>query len=55
MPEPARPPRTATAEPAWKLGDARARFSEVVRLAAAGEPQRVAVRGRTAVVVVAAE
>jgi len=49
------PPRTVAAEPGWKLGEARARFSEVVRLAAAGQPQRVTVRGRSAVVVVAAE
>lgn len=54
MPEPARPQRTA-AEPGWKLGEARARFSEVVRLAASGQPQRVTVRGRNAVVVVAAD
>ena len=39
----------------WKLGEAKARFSEVVRLAAAGRPQRVTVRGRHAVVVVAAD
>ncbi len=39
----------------WKLGEAKARFSEVVRLAASGQPQRVAVRGGTAVVVVAAD
>ena len=39
----------------WKLGEAKARFSEVVRLAAAGRPQRVTVRGRNAVVVVAAD
>ena len=39
----------------WKLGEAKARFSEVVRLAAAGRPQRVTVRGRNTVVVVAAE
>ena len=54
MPEPARPQCTA-AQVGWKLGEARARFSEIVRLAAAGQPQRVTVRGRTAVVVVAAE
>ncbi len=42
-------------EPRWKLGEAKARFSEVVRLAAAGQPQRVTVRGRNAVVVVAAD
>jgi len=39
----------------WKLGEAKARFSEVVRLAASGQPQRVTVRGRNAVVVVAAD
>ena len=39
----------------WKLGEAKARFSEVVRLAASGQPQRVTVRGGTAVVVVAAD
>ena len=47
------------AEPArqsrWKLGEAKARFSEVVRLASAGEPQRVTVHGRNAVVIVAAD
>jgi prevent-host-death family protein len=39
----------------WKLEDAKARFSEVVRLAQQEGPQRVTVRGRDAVVVVAAE
>ena len=39
----------------WKLGEAKAKFSEVVRLAASGRPQRVTVRGRQAVVVVAAD
>ena len=55
MPPPPHPPRTVAADPGWKLGEARARFSEVVRLAAAGRPQRVTVRGRSAVVVVAAD
>ncbi|WP_082639250.1 MULTISPECIES: type II toxin-antitoxin system prevent-host-death family antitoxin [unclassified Sphingopyxis] len=35
----------------WKLEDAKARFSEVVRLAESEGPQRVTVRGREAVVV----
>lgn len=39
----------------WKLEDAKARFSEVVRRARSDGPQRVTVRGRDAVVVVAAE
>ena len=55
MPEPPRAPRTDPTRPGWKLGEAKARFSEVVRLAAAGRPQRVTVRGRNAVVVVAAD
>jgi prevent-host-death family protein len=36
----------------WKLQDAKARFSEVVRRARAGEPQQVTVHGKGAVVVV---
>lgn len=46
---PQKPPRLA-----WKLAEAKAKFSEVVRLAASGRPQRVTVRGRDAVVVVGA-
>ena len=30
----------------WKLGEAKAKFSDVVRLAASGQPQHVTVRGR---------
>ena len=40
---------------AWKLEDAKARFSEVVRRARAQGPQRVTYRGRDAVVVIAVE
>lgn len=39
----------------WKLEDAKARFSELVRLARSEGPQRVTVRGRDAVVVIAVE
>ena len=39
----------------WRLQDAKARFSELVRLARQAGPQRVTVRGRDAVVVVASE
>ncbi len=39
----------------WKLEDAKARFSEVVRRARSEGPQRVTVRGQEAVVVIAAE
>ena len=47
---PARP-TARTPFPRWKLGKAKARFSEVVRLAAAGQPQQVTVHGRDTVVV----
>jgi antitoxin Phd len=40
---------------AWKLEDAKARFSELVRRAHEEGPQAVTVRGRRAVVVVDAE
>jgi prevent-host-death family protein len=39
----------------WKLEDAKARFSELVRRAREQGPQAVTVRGRRAVVVVDAE
>jgi prevent-host-death family protein len=39
----------------WKLQDAKAQFSEVVRRARAEGPQRVTVRGHDAVVVIAAD
>ncbi len=39
----------------WKLQDAKARFSELVRRARAGEPQEVTVHGKQAVVVVDTE
>jgi prevent-host-death family protein len=39
----------------WKLEDAKARFSEVVRLARERGPQKVTVRGHEAVVILAAE
>ena len=41
------------AVPRWKLEDAKARLSELVRKARSEGPQRVTVRGRDAVVVVA--
>ena len=59
-----RSPRRRTARPravqrgrarAWKLEDAKAKFSEVVRLARSVGPQHVTVRGQDAVVVVSAE
>ena len=39
----------------WKLGEAKAKFSELVRLAKSGHPQRVTVHGKDAVVIVAAD
>ena len=41
--------------PVWKLGEAKAKLSQVVRLAAAGRPQQVTVSGRDAVVVVSTD
>jgi antitoxin Phd len=38
----------------WKLEDAKARFSELVRRAQRGIPQHVSVRGQNAVVVLSA-
>jgi len=52
---PRRAARPAPPGAAWKLEDAKARFSEVVRRARTEGPQRVTVRGRDAVVVIAAE
>ncbi len=50
--EPAKPTRP---HGGWKLEDAKAKFSEVVRRARFEGPQRVSVRGRDAVVVIAAD
>lgn len=42
-------------ENTWKLQDAKARFSEVVRKAREGEPQTVTVHGEPAVIITAAQ
>jgi prevent-host-death family protein len=47
--------RPGTLSPTWKLEDAKARFSEIVRRARSEGPQRVTVRGKDAVVVIAVE
>ncbi len=47
-PEPAAPLRGVS----WRLQDAKARFSELVRLAHSDGPQHVTLHGRAAVVVV---
>ena len=46
----AQPPRSR-----WRLQDAKARFSELVRMAHSDGPQHVTLHGRDAVVVVAAD
>jgi prevent-host-death family protein len=43
---------TTTRANVWKLEDAKARFSELVRKARTGSPQTVTVHGKAAVVVV---
>lgn len=48
-------PKQPTANAPWKLEDAKARFSEVVRRAREEGPQAVTVRGRRAVVIIDAE
>lgn len=52
-----RQPRQSNPMPTsgWKLGEAKAKFSELVRLAKSGHPQRVTVHGKDAVVIVAAD
>jgi prevent-host-death family protein len=48
--------RRAAQEPGrWRLQDAKARFSEVVREAQSAGPQHVSVRGKDEVVIVSAE
>ena len=44
-----------TVQNEWQLQDAKARFSEVFRLARERGPQRVTKHGRTAVIVLASE
>lgn len=39
----------------WKSGEAKAKFSDVVRLVASGQPQRVTVHGKNVVVVSTSE
>jgi prevent-host-death family protein len=53
MPRPhAAPPRIGPGAGVWKLEDAKARFSEVVRRAGTDGPQHVTVRGKDTVVVI---
>ena len=56
MPQTAEQASTFTpASKAWRLEEAKARFSEVVRRARTEGPQHVTVRGRDAVVVISVE
>jgi len=49
------PPLSGGRGAAWRLQDAKARFSEVVRRAREDGPQRVTLHGKDAVVIVDAE
>ena len=49
----AKPAGAAATAGRWKLEDAKARLSEVVRLAGTAGPQMVTVRGREAAVIIA--
>ena len=49
------PQERPAARPEWQLQDAKARFSELFRLAREQGPQRVTKHGREAVVVIPAE
>ncbi|MGD0348209.1 MAG: type II toxin-antitoxin system prevent-host-death family antitoxin [Terracidiphilus sp.] len=53
--ESGKPSRETAGKERWKLEDAKARFSEVVRLAGTAGPQWVTVRGREAAVILAPE
>lgn len=50
-----KPSIAAKVKAQWKLEDAKARFSEVVRRAATAGPQLVTVRGREAAVILSPE
>ncbi|CAN7183357.1 type II toxin-antitoxin system Phd/YefM family antitoxin [Neorhizobium sp. LjRoot104] len=49
------PGKPTVQDNSWKLEDAKARFSEVVRRAHTDGPQHVTVRGRDSVVVISTE
>jgi prevent-host-death family protein len=53
--KPGRPPAPRQQPGRWRLQDAKARFSEVVRQARSDGPQHVSVRGKDEVVIVSAE
>ena len=57
MSNPAKQPKglPAPSGATWRLEEAKARFSEVVRRARTDGPQRVTVRGQDAVVVIAVQ
>ena len=47
--------KSITKKPVWKLQDAKAQFSKVVRDAIEGEPQYITRRGENAVVILSIE
>ena len=57
MPHPEKYPPSAPAKAraAWRLEEAKARFSEVVRRARTEGPQHITVRGQDAVVIISVE
>jgi prevent-host-death family protein len=52
---PSKPQASPTQQPRWPLQDAKARFSELVRVAQVEGPQHVTLHGRDAVVVINAQ
>ena len=52
---PGKPSQAVVGRERWKLEDAKAKLSEVVRLAATNGPQWVTIRGKEAAVVIAPE
>jgi len=55
LPPVVEPQAGASALPVWKLEDAKAKFSELVRRARGEGPQRVTYRGKDAVIVMSVE
>lgn len=54
-PEPAPPVSARNGEPAWQVQTAKARFSEVFRLARSEGPQRITRQGKEGVVMISDE
>ena len=52
---PRQSPKTVESEPEWQVQTAKAKFSEVFRLARTRGPQRITRQGREAVIMIAEE